>query len=98
MTQKEIKEEMRSTAMSIVNAFDLEFDDADLQNFYAMLVGSFLHYFKAGAKWMAQQGETQEHFVIGSIADSPCSPAIVHYTEKFAIGDEVIVQIRKKRK
>lgn len=39
MTPKEIEEEMRSTAMSIVNAFDLEFDDDDLQNFYAMLVG-----------------------------------------------------------
>ena len=50
MKQKEIEEEMRSTAMSIVNAFDLEFDDADLQNFYAMLVGSFLHYYNLGKK------------------------------------------------
>ena len=50
MAQKEIEEEMRSTAMSIVNAFDLEFDDADLQNFYAMLVGSFLHYYNLGKK------------------------------------------------
>lgn len=51
MTKREIEEEMRSTAMSIVNAFDLEFDDdADLQNFYAMLVGSFLHYYNLGKK------------------------------------------------
>ena len=52
--------------------------------------------FKAGAKWMAEQGETQGHFVIGSIADSPCGPAVVCYTEEFEIGDQVIVQIRKK--
>lgn len=52
--------------------------------------------FKAGAKWMAEQGETQEHFVIGSIAGSPCGPAVVCYTEEFAIGDKVIVQIKKK--
>lgn len=50
MTKREIEEEMRSTAMSIVNAFDLEFDDSDLQNFYAMLVGSFLHYYNLGKK------------------------------------------------
>jgi len=49
-----------------------------------------------GAEWMAGQGETQEHFVIGTIADSPCGPAIVCYTNEFEIGDEVIVQIRKK--
>lgn len=54
-------------------------------------------FFKAGAEWMAGQGETQEHFVIGSIAGSPCGPAVVCYTEEFAIGDEVIVQIRKKQ-
>lgn len=53
--------------------------------------------FKAGAEWMAGQGETQEHFVIGSIAGSPCGPAVVCYTEEFVIGDEVIVQIRKKQ-
>ena len=52
--------------------------------------------FKAGAKWMAEQGETQGHFVIGSIAGSPCGPAVVCYTEEFEIGDQVIVQIRKK--
>lgn len=52
--------------------------------------------FKAGAEWMAGQGETQQHFVIGSIADSPCGPAVVCYTEEFSVGDEVIVQIRKK--
>ena len=56
----------------------------------------FRRGFKAGAEWMAGQGETQEHFVIGSIAGSPCGPAIVCYTEEFAIGDEVIIQIRKK--
>ena len=49
-----------------------------------------------GAEWMAGQGETQEHFVIGTIANSPCGPAIVCYTNEFEIGDEVIVQIRKK--
>lgn len=53
--------------------------------------------FKAGAEWMAGQGETQEHFVIGSIAGSPCGPAVVCYTEEFVIGDEVIVQMRKKK-
>lgn len=52
--------------------------------------------FKAGAVWMAGQGETQEHFIIGSIAGTPCGPAVVCYTEEFADGDEVIVQIRKK--
>ena len=53
--------------------------------------------FKAGVEWMAGQGETQEHFVIGSIADSPCGPAVVCYTEEFEVGDNVIVQIRKKQ-
>lgn len=52
--------------------------------------------FKAGAEWMAEQGETQEHFVIGSLIGSSCGLTIVCYTEKFAVGDKVIVQIRKK--
>lgn len=56
----------------------------------------YIRGFKVGAKWMAGQGETQQHFVIGSIADSPCGPAVVCYTEEFSVGDEVIVQIRKK--
>lgn len=59
------------------------------------------HFFalgkQAGAEWMAGQGETQEHFVIGSIASSPCGPAVVCYTEEFEVGDNVIVQIRKKQ-
>lgn len=58
---------------------------------------SFRDAFKAGAEWMAGQGETQEHFVIGSIAGSPVGPAVVCYTKEFVIGDEVIVQIRKKQ-
>ena len=58
---------------------------------------AFEEAFKAGAEWMAGQGEPQEHFVIASIADSPCGPAVVCYTEDFEVGDEVIVQIRKKQ-
>ena len=68
--------------------------DAEGQAFFDY--GPRYDSFKAGAKWMSEQGETQGHFVIGSIADSPCGPAVVCYTEEFAIGDQVIVQIRKK--
>ena len=52
--------------------------------------------FKAGAEWMAGQGETHEHYVIQEIADHDIGPAIVCYPETFEIGDKVIVQIRKK--
>lgn len=52
--------------------------------------------FKAGAKWMAEQGEVQEHFVIGHTEESQGHPVIVCYPESFGIGDKVIVQIRKK--
>ena len=51
---------------------------------------------KAGAKWMAGQGETHEHYVIREIADHDIGPAIVCYPETFEIGDKVVVQIRKK--
>lgn len=51
--------------------------------------------FKAGAEWMAGQGETQKHLVINSTAGSPLLwPSC--YTNDFKVGDEVIVQIRKK--
>lgn len=52
--------------------------------------------FKAGAEWMAEQGETQEHFVIGHTEASRGIPVIVSFPENFEIGDNVIVQIRKK--
>lgn len=52
--------------------------------------------FKAGAAWMAEQGETQEHFVIGHTEASHGIPVIVSFPETFEIGDNVIVQIRKR--
>lgn len=54
--------------------------------------------FKAGAKWMAEQGEIQEHFVIGHTEASHGIPVIVTFPDPktFEIGDNVIVQIRKK--
>ena len=58
--------------------------------------GAVVDAFKAGAEWMAGQGEVQEHFVIGHTETSHGHPVIVHYPESFEIGDNVIVQIRKK--
>lgn len=52
--------------------------------------------FKAGAKWMARQGETHEQYVIREIAEHDVGPAIVSYPDTFEIGDKVIVQIRKE--
>ena len=60
--------------------------------------GAVVDAFKAGAEWMAGHGEVQEHFVIGHTEASHGHPVIVHYPESFEIGDEVIVQIRKKEK
>lgn len=53
--------------------------------------------FKAGAKWMAGQGETHEHYVVREVAGHDVGPAIVFYPKTFEIGDKVIVQIRKKQ-
>jgi len=53
--------------------------------------------FNEGIKYAQEQGETQEHFVIGQTEASKGHPIIVCYpSESFKIGDEVIVQIRKK--
>lgn len=52
--------------------------------------------FKAGAMWMARQGETHEQYVIREIAGHDVGPAIVSYPDTFEIGDKVIVQIRKE--
>jgi len=52
--------------------------------------------FKAGAEWMARQGETHEQYVIREIAEHDIGPAIVSYPDTFEIGDKVIVQIRKE--
>lgn len=55
-----------------------------------------IYIFKAGAEWMAGQGETHEHYVIREVAGHDVGPAIVVYPETFEVGDNVIVQIRKK--
>lgn len=52
--------------------------------------------FNAGFKCAQEEGETQEHFVIGQTEASKGHKVIVCYPESFEIGDEVIVQIRKK--
>ena len=53
----------------------------------------FKEGFKAGAKWMAEQGETIETEVYESYTGKP---SIEEIPESFSIGDKVIVQIRKK--
>ena len=55
-----------------------------------------IRIFKAGAEWMAGQGETHEHYVIREVAGHDVGPAIVSYPETFEIGEKVVVQIRKK--
>lgn len=53
--------------------------------------------FNEGVKYAQEQGETQRHFVIGQTEASKGHPIIVCYpSESFKIGDEVLVQIRKK--
>lgn len=51
--------------------------------------------FKAGAKWMANQGETIEDEV-GICQDAEMTPLIEVCPKTFKAGDKVIVQIRKK--
>jgi len=52
--------------------------------------------FKAGAKWMAEQGETQDNIVV-EISDGLLLNGYVYVSpEKFQHKDKVIVQIRKK--
>lgn len=56
--------------------------------------GDLIDAFKAGAKWMAEQGYTVEEMVWIYNGDKYISRR--NLPENFEVGDEVIVQIRKK--
>ncbi len=51
--------------------------------------------FKAGAAWMAGQGETIED-VVYACQDADMTPLVEVCPKTFKLGDKVIVQIRKK--
>ena len=55
---------------------------------------SFLNIFKAGAEWMAGQGEVFDGFM--SVKGKRSLIAIKGSSQNFKYGDNVIVQIRKK--
>ena len=54
--------------------------------------------FKAGAKWMAEQGTTIEAEIDETSLKNPFIPDIYLIGQPFNLGDKVIVQIRKKEK
>ena len=52
--------------------------------------------FKAGAKWMAEQGETVEGEIVCAVAHPHENKVIARINGNYNFGDKVIVQIRKK--
>ena len=52
--------------------------------------------FKAGAKWMAEQGETVEGEIVCAVAHPHENKVIARVNGDYKFGDKVIVQIRKK--
>ena len=53
--------------------------------------------FKAGAKWMARQGETKEQVVFeANPRGIPSVPMVLSSVDTFKLDDKVIVQIRQK--
>ena len=53
------------------------------------------HVFKAGAKWMAEQGETVEGEIVCAVAHPHENKVIARVNGNYKFGDKVIVQIRK---
>ena len=51
--------------------------------------------FKAGAKWMAEQGETVEGEIVCAVAHPHENKVIARVNGNYKFGDIVIVQIRK---
>lgn len=76
----------------------------DSVKFYSDLSGTPINAFKAGAKWMAEQGETKEGIVVdnndyidfedNSFID--VRPTLYKKAFNLHDGEKVIVQIRKK--
>lgn len=67
---------------------------------YIDVEGNAIAYraFKAGAKWMAEQGESEEDILKGDEDGRPIirlKYSLRHLSDKFKPGDKVIVQIRK---
>ena len=57
-----------------------------------------INIFKAGTKWMAEQGESEEDILKGDEDGRPIirlKYSLRHLSDKFKPGDKVIVQIRK---
>ena len=58
--------------------------------------------FKAGAKWVAEQGYSQEEIVEDKSIEAgygvlPGISPIINLPDSFKPGDKVIIQIRKKQ-
>ena len=58
---------------------------------------NFTDAFKAGAEWMAGQGETIEGEVMKDINNNLCVTAKGFSGKEAKFGDKVVVQIRKKQ-
>ena len=52
--------------------------------------------FRAGAKWMAEQGETVEGEIMCAVAHPHENKVVARVNGNYKFGDKVIVQIRKK--
>lgn len=65
-------------------------DEVPSASYYEMV-------FKAGAIWMARQGETHETEVVSRVTEKGFLPAVTTLVDgSYKEGDKVIVQIRKK--
>ena len=59
--------------------------------------GNTFYAFKAGAEWMAGQGETHETEIVSRINARGLLPAVTCLVDNsYKEGDKVVVQIRKK--
>ena len=89
--------------------FDKILDEAasaelDKQDVAELMCGSYegwqmIEMFKAGAKWMSEQGVIEEKTVDRTPLNGPNGVTVFLYDfDGFQPGDKVIVQIRKKEK
>ena len=67
-----------------------EYNDGDIPDYEKWTANAF----KAGAEWLARQGETFNGFI--SVRGKRSLVSIEGSSQKFKFGENVIVQIRKK--
>ena len=67
------------------------------REYYQIPKDAMSRSFKAGAEWMAGQGESHETEIVSRVTGNGLLPAVTCLVNKsYKEGDKVVVQIRKK--